>query len=171
VPIKTRLKKQGDLSVKKLHFPEPFIHRHEPVRDVNKLDEERLTFGQKGANFVAKIAGSWSFIIIQSVILVLWAILNVIGWSRHWDPYPFILMNLFLSLQAAYTAPIILMSQNRLVARDRIEAHEDFLLNYRAEEEIRAVLEHLAAQDNALMEIHEILNDMQQNLAGGKTPG
>jgi uncharacterized membrane protein len=70
-------------------------------------------------------------------------------------------MNLFLSLQAAYTAPVIMMSQNRLAARDRIEAHQDFLINQKTEEEVRAILTHLAAQDQALVIIHEILNDMQ----------
>ena len=75
----------------------------------------------------------------------------------HWDPYPFILMNLFLSLQAAYTAPMLMMSQNRLAARDRLEAHNDFEINRKAEEEVRAVLEHLSAQDEALAKIVETL--------------
>jgi uncharacterized membrane protein len=87
-------------------------------------------------------------------------VLNVVAWTRHWDPYPFILMNLFLSLQAAYTAPIIMMSQNRLAARDRIEAHQDFLVNQKAEEEVRAILTHLAAQDHALAIIHETLDSL-----------
>ena len=101
--------------------------------------------------------GSWGFIIVQSVLLLGWATLNVIAWVRHWDPYPFILMNLCLSMQAAYAAPVIMMSQNRQAARDRLEAHEDFLINQKAEEEVRAILEHLAAQDRALAEIHALL--------------
>jgi len=87
--------------------------------------------------------------------------INIIAWAKHWDPYPFILMNLFLSLQAAYTAPIIMMSQNRLAARDRIEAHQDFIINQKAEEEVRAILTHLAAQDKALAIIHETLCNTQ----------
>jgi len=96
-------------------------------------------------------------IIIQSAILISWATLNVIAWINHWDPYPFILMNLFLSLQAAYTAPVLMMSQNRLAARDRLEAHNDFLINQKAEHEIRVILEHLEAQNQALLEIHQNL--------------
>ena len=94
--------------------------------------------------------GSWRFIIVQSVLLVAWVILNIAAWVQHWDPYPFILMNLVLSLQAAYTAPVIMMSQNRQALRDRLEAHQDFLINQKAEEEIRVVLNHLEAQNQAL---------------------
>ncbi len=79
----------------------------------------------------------------------------MVAWSYHWDPYPFILMNLLLSLQAAYTAPMIMMSQNRKADRDRLEAHNDYLINLKAEEEIRAILDHLVAQDQALMQIAE----------------
>jgi uncharacterized membrane protein len=101
--------------------------------------------------------GSWKFIIIQSIILACWLILNITAWVYHWDPYPFILMNLVLSMQAAYAAPIIMMSQNRQATKDRLEVHNDFLVNQKAEEEIRAILEHLAAQDQALTHIHQIL--------------
>ena len=147
--------------MKKLNFPEPFVHKHIPLRNINEIIDEKLTLGQKMANYVARVVGSWTFIISQSTILVIWVILNIVAWAQHWDPYPFILMNLFLSLQAAYTAPVIMMSQNRLAARDRIEAHQDFLINQKTEEEVRAILTHLAAQDQALAIIHEILNDLQ----------
>ena len=147
--------------MKKPSFPEPFVHKHIPLRNINEIIDEKLTLSQKIANYVARVVGSWTFIISQSTILVIWVILNIVAWAQHWDPYPFILMNLFLSLQAAYTAPVIMMSQNRLAARDRIEAHQDFLINQKAEEEVRAILTHLAAQDQALVIIHEILNDMQ----------
>jgi uncharacterized membrane protein len=146
--------------MKKLHFPEPFVHKHAPLKNVNEIIDEKLTFAQSVADSVAKIVGSWKFIIIQSSILALWAVLNIVAWTRHWDPYPFILMNLFLSLQAAYTAPVIMMSQNRLAARDRIEAHQDFLVNQKAEEEVRAILTHLAAQDHALTIIHQTLDNL-----------
>ena len=150
----------GEKVMKKLHFPEPFVHKHEPLRNINEIIDEKLTFAQSVADRVARIVGSWKFIIIQSSILALWAVLNIVAWTRHWDPYPFILMNLFLSLQAAYTAPVIMMSQNRLAARDRIEAHQDFLVNQKAEEEVRAILTHLAAQDHALATIHQMLDSL-----------
>jgi uncharacterized membrane protein len=153
----------------KLNFPEPFVHKHKPLRDINEILDEKRTTGERVADLVAKIVGSWRFIIIQSVLLIFWAILNVAGWCLHWDPYPFILMNLFLSLQAAYTAPVIMMSQNRLAERDRIEAHEDFAVNQKAEEEIRAILTHLAAQDQALSVIHEILNDLKPNTSSNES--
>jgi uncharacterized membrane protein len=138
-------------------FRRTFEHAHPPVRNVNEIEVERLTVGQRAADRVAAIFGSWRFIVIQSFILAVWAWLNFVAWTRHWDPYPFILMNLFLSLQAAYTAPMLMMSKNRLAARDRLEAHNDFEINRKAEEEVRAVLEHLSAQDQALAKIVEVL--------------
>ncbi|HUT55032.1 MAG TPA: DUF1003 domain-containing protein [bacterium] len=143
--------------MKKLHFPEPFKHEHPRIQDVNQVFEEQLSLGQRASDQVARTMGTWRFIIIQSLVLVGWVILNVIAWNRHWDPYPFILMNLVLSLQAAYAAPVIMMSQNRLAERDRLEAHNDYLVNQKAEEEIRAILDHLAAQNRALIEIHQAL--------------
>jgi len=154
-----------------LQFPKPFEHAHPPVRNVNEIEVERLTFGQRAADRVAGVVGSWWFIGIQSVLLGTWAWLNVVAWTSHWDPYPFILMNLFLSLQAAYTAPMLMMSQNRLAARDRLEAHNDFEINRKAEEEVRAVLDHLSAQDAALAKIIEALLAAQtQNGARGAAP-
>lgn len=153
--------------MKRLHFPEPFLHRHGAVRSVNEIVDERLTLGQRTADLVARTVGSWTFMITQSIVLLLWAMLNVVAWSRHWDPYPFILMNLFLSLQAAYTAPVIMMSQNRLAARDRIEAHNDFLINQKAEEEVRAILIHLESQNQALSTIHEMIDGLHARPAGG----
>jgi uncharacterized membrane protein len=143
--------------MRKLSFPAPFMHRHAPVQDVNELVAEKSTRGERAADWVAGLVGSWPFIVGQSLLLALWLILNVTAWISHWDPYPFILMNLFLSTQAAFTAPIIMMSQKRQSTKDRIEAHNDFLINMKAEEEVRIILEHLEAQDTALALIHEML--------------
>ena len=144
---------------KKIRFPAPFKHSHPPVQDVNKIIKEKESFGEKASNFVAQTVGSWRFIIVQSSILFIWVILNITAYIYHWDPYPFILMNLFLSLQAAYTAPIIMMSQNKQAERDRVEAHNDFYINLKAEEEVRAILDHLHAQNEALEQIHNLLID------------
>lgn len=149
----------------KLHFPDPFRHKHVPIQDTNKLFEAQLTRGQRIADWVATTMGSWSFIITQSSILAAWAALNVVAWISHWDPYPFILMNLVLSIQAAYAAPIIMMSQNRQVERDRLEAHNDYLVNKKAEEEVRAILEHSSAQNDALMAVYEKLLKIDADLA------
>jgi uncharacterized membrane protein len=152
---------------KKLHFPSPFKHEHPPVQNINEIFQEQLTLGQRTADWVANTMGSWVFIIIQSVILMSWVILNIVAWVQHWDPYPFILMNLVLSMQAAFAAPIIMMSQNRQAARDRLEAHNDYLINQKAEEEVRAILNHLAAQDQALAQMHQMLLDLQARVSQG----
>lgn len=154
---------RSDIPLKKIRFPSPFQHQHPPVQNVNQLYEKQLTTGQRAADGVVNTMGSWTFIVIQSVILFLWITLNVAAWVWHWDPYPFILMNLVLSMQAAYAAPIIMMSQNRQAAKDRLEAHNDYLVNQKAEEEIRAILEHLAAQDQALAQIHQMLLTLQSD--------
>jgi len=147
--------------MKRFTFP---THQHErlPVRNLNELAEAQTSRGDHAADWVAKIVGSWSFIIGQSILLLIWVILNVTAWIQHWDPYPFILMNLFLSMQAAFTAPIIMMSQNRQAARDRLEAHNDFLINKQAEQEIRTILQFLDVQSEALVEIHQLLAELSQ---------
>jgi len=143
----------------KLRFPKPFEHHHPPIKNVNEAFEKQLTFGQRASDRIANIVGSWPFIIVQSILLTMWVVLNVAAVIRHWDPYPFILMNLVLSMQAAYTAPIIMMSQNRQAERDRIEAHNDYIINQKAEEEIRAVMNHLETQNEALLQIYQILDN------------
>jgi uncharacterized membrane protein len=97
---------------------------------------DRLTVGQKIADTVAATMGSWRFIIIQSMILLFWIILNVTAIVQKWDPYPFILLNLALSFQAAYAAPFIMMSQNRQQDIDRKQAENDYQINIKAELEI-----------------------------------
>jgi len=104
-----------------------------------------LTPGQRIADTVAATMGSWSFIIVQSIILAIWVVLNVIAWIDHWDPYPFILLNLALSFQAAYAAPFIMISQNRQAERDRHQADEDFRTNVEAERRIEDLQRRLAA--------------------------
>jgi uncharacterized membrane protein len=95
-----------------------------------------MTRGQRIADAVAATMGSWPFIIIQTTILAAWISLNILAWVRHWDPYPFILLNLALSFQAAYAAPFIMMSQNRQADVDRLKAEEDYKVNIKAELEI-----------------------------------
>ena len=141
-------------------FPGPFQHAHPPVQNAYELFEDQSTFGERMADRVTSVAGSWNFIITQSVILTVWVILNVTAYLRHWDPYPFILMNLVLSLQAAYTAPLIMISQNRQNRRDRLAANIDYQINVKAEEEIRVMLDHLEAQSQAIVELRETLHHL-----------
>jgi uncharacterized membrane protein len=97
---------------------------------------QEMTTGDRVADWVAAMMGSWGFIITQSVILVVWIILNITAYVEHWDPYPFILLNLALSFQAAYAAPFIMMSQNRQATIDRAAAQGDYQVNAKAELEI-----------------------------------
>lgn len=101
--------------------------------------KEALTGGQRVADAVAKGMGSWTFIIGQSIFVIIWMALNVVGFIRHWDVYPFILLNLIFSTQAAYAAPIIMMAQNRQGERDRMQAQEDYRCNIEAKKEIEAL--------------------------------
>ena len=97
---------------------------------------DSLGFGQRLADKVANGMGSWTFIIVQSLFVIVWMTLNLVGFMYHWDVYPFILLNLLFSTQAAYAAPIIMMAQNRQSERDRIQATQDYKTNVEAKEEI-----------------------------------
>jgi uncharacterized membrane protein len=105
-------------------------------QDGSQMAAAECTRGQRIADIVAATMGSWNFIIIQSVILLIWIILNVTAFMEQWDPYPFILLNLALSFQAAYAAPFIMMSQNRQQDIDRKAAEHDHQINIKAELEI-----------------------------------
>ncbi|TAJ13353.1 DUF1003 domain-containing protein [Patescibacteria group bacterium] len=108
-------------------------------------EQHRSSFslGDKLSDIVAKTMGSWVFIITQTLIVIVWMALNIIGLIQHWDPYPFILLNLLFSTQAAYAAPIIMMAQNRQSSRDRHHAEEDYRTNKKAKAEIEALQLHL----------------------------
>lgn len=108
------------------------------IRDV-VADLPPPTFGERLADRVVAMVGSWHFIIVQSILLFGWIVINCIAWIKGWDPYPFILLNLVLSFQAAFTAPIIMMSQNRQSQIDRQKAELDYHVNCRAELDIEAL--------------------------------
>lgn len=129
---------------------ERFIKRGRVARNVAHEFEEKLTFGQRLADRFAQIVGSWRFIIIQSLMLVVWIVLNITAYIYHWDPYPFILLNLAMSFQAAYAAPILMMSQNRQAEKDHLQAKNDYEVNLKAELEI--------------MQLHEKFNELRDSL-------
>jgi uncharacterized membrane protein len=129
----------------------------------HKIHEESRNFGQKLADSVATGMGSWRFIIIQSIIVIIWMSLNVVSWCYHWDIYPFILLNLLFSTQAAYAAPIIMMAQNRAAERDRHNAEADYQVNLNNKKEIEHIIIRLNAIEldklNKLIEIIDKLNE------------
>lgn len=134
-----------------------YKHDHPPVRNLSELHPDQLTIGQRVADGVARVVGGWPFIITQSIILAVWICANVYLMlhfkDKAFDPYPFILLNLVLSFQAAYTGPIVMMSQNRQNEKDRHAALSDFECNTKAEEEIRVIMEHLVHQDAMIADI------------------
>ncbi len=124
---------------------------------------EKSSFGQRVADSLATGMGSWSFIIIQSSIILVWIALNFAAFAWRWDPYPFILLNLLFSTQAAYAAPIIMMAQNRQSQRDRIHAEEDYQTNKTAKEEIEELQVALARIENKRLK--EIISLLKENSA------
>ena len=125
--------------------------------------EESLTQGQRLADKVANGMGSWRFIIWQTIIVAIWMILNFIAFCYHWDPYPFILLNLVFSTQAAYAAPIIMMSQNRQNERDRKHVDEDYKVNVESKIEIEQLQKHLSAIEiKKLDKIIELLEKLSK---------
>ncbi|HMV15961.1 MAG: DUF1003 domain-containing protein [Chitinophagales bacterium] len=107
--------------------------------------KEVSSFGQRLADSVASGMGSWTFIIAQTVFVLAWMLLNIVGYIKHWDAYPFILLNLLFSTQAAYAAPIIMMAQNRQADRDRAQAQADYQTNLEAKLEIENLQKRLDA--------------------------
>ncbi|MFA9187656.1 DUF1003 domain-containing protein [Flavobacterium sp. FBOR7N2.3] len=123
---------------------------------------DSLEFGSRIADSVAKGMGSWRFIIIQTVFVIVWMGLNLIAYFKHWDAYPFILLNLLFSTQAAYAAPIIMMAQNRQSERDRIQAQEDYTTNKEAKLEIEALAAKLnSIETEKLDKIIQMLENMK----------
>lgn len=127
----------------------------------HRIPRDGLTTGQRVADGVAAVMGSWTFIIIQSVILFCWIALNIYGWVKAWDPYPFILLNLALSFQAAYAAPIIMMSQNRQSDIDRKKAEKDYDVNLKAELEIEALHQKIdLLREQEIKRLTDLLEDL-----------
>jgi CRP/FNR family transcriptional regulator, cyclic AMP receptor protein len=126
------------------------------TRNVNELIEQEETFGEHIADAVARFGGSWTFIITFATVLIVYTGLNIMLGKSAWDPYPFILLNLFLSMLAAIQAPVIMMSQNRQDTKDRLRGELDFDVNRRAELEIKG----LAGKLNQLAEKIDDVDDL-----------
>jgi len=133
--------------------------RGRSMRNPNEVIEEEATFGEHIADAVARFGGSWTFIIAFGITLVTYASINILLRGRAWDPYPFILLNLFLSMLAAVQAPVIMMSQNRQDTKDRLRGELDFDVNRRAEAEIQAVAGKLHELTDKIEDLEELVRD------------
>lgn len=132
--------------------------RARSVRNPEEIIEGKETTGEKIADKVASFGGSWTFIIIFGIVLVVYSAINVVlGEKKAWDPYPFILLNLFLSMLASIQAPVIMMSQNRQDKKDRLRSELDFEINRRAEVEIRGIAQRVNQQDERIGDLEELL--------------
>lgn len=151
------------------HLGEDDIARLHELRATRRKAKMRIgqpSRGDKVADAVAALVGSWPFILVQSTVLVAWMALNVTAWISAWDPYPFILLNLVLSFQAAYAAPFIMMSQNRQSAVDRSEAEDDYEVNRKAELEIELLHQKVdLMRETEIAELIRIIKGLEERLA------
>jgi uncharacterized membrane protein len=137
--------------------------RSRAMRNPNEVIEEAATQGEQIADAVARFGGSWSFIIIFGVVLVVYSAVNVLLGQKAWDPYPFILLNLFLSMLASIQAPVIMMSQNRQDKKDRVRSEMDFDVNRRAEMEIQGVARQLNQMTEKIGDLEDLLRQRTGN--------
>jgi uncharacterized membrane protein len=128
-------------------------HDHPPVRDLNREVERRQTFSDRVADDFSRLVGSWVFVLVQVGIMVIWIGLNAFNLIRPWDRYPFMLLNFVLSLEAAVWVSVALMALNRIADRDRLRSQQEYELNVKAEEELKALMNHLMHQDEILLQI------------------
>jgi uncharacterized membrane protein len=128
-------------------------HDHPPVRDLNREVERRLTFADRVADDFTRLVGSWVFVLAQLGLIVIWVFLNALAFIKRWDPYPFQFLNLVLGLEIAVWVSLVLMAMNRLADRDRLRAQHDYELDVKAEEELKALMNHLMHQDEILLQI------------------
>jgi uncharacterized membrane protein len=129
------------------------------TRNPNRVIEEEATFGDRLADSVARFGGSWSFIMAFGVVLSVYVYINIVLGRQAWDPYPFILLNLFLSMLAAIQAPVIMMSQNRQDTKDRLRGELDFEVNRRAETEIRNMAGKLNLLTDKMADVEDLLRE------------
>ena len=141
---------------RQLHAHQQLV-RDRVTRNVNEVIDEEMTFGNRIADAVARFGGSWHFIISFGIVLVTYASLNIWLRGRAWDPYPFILLNLFLSMLAAIQAPVIMMSQNRQDTKDRVRGELDYEVNRRAESEIQDLTKKLNLLTDKIEDVDDLL--------------
>jgi CRP/FNR family cyclic AMP-dependent transcriptional regulator len=143
--------------------------RKRATRNADEIFEKQATFGERIADNVAQFGGSWTFIILFGMVMAIYTAVNINLGSKAWDPYPFILLNLFLSMLAAIQAPVIMMSQNRQDAKDRLRGELDFDVNRRSEAQIQGLARKLNLLGEQMGDVEEMLRDaIERN--GGNAP-
>ncbi len=167
---------RGELSSLDRSVLESLAHHETLAQDVEAEFQNKFSFGERLADRIADFGGSWTFILLFGGVILIWVLINTIFLlARPFDPYPFILLNLFLSCLAAVQAPVIMMSQNRQEARDRRRSENDYRVNLKAELEIRQLhekLDHLLQhQWERLMEIQQIQIELMNEIAPGRRGG
>jgi CRP/FNR family transcriptional regulator, cyclic AMP receptor protein len=147
-----------------MHAAQELVRRRS-MRNANEMIEEAETRGERVADSVARFGGSWTFIIFFGVVLIVYSSANVILGQKAWDPYPFILLNLFLSMLAAIQAPIIMMSQNRQDKKDRVRSQLDYDVNLRAEAEIQVLARKLNLVNEKTSDLEDLVRDLIRRTA------
>jgi CRP/FNR family cyclic AMP-dependent transcriptional regulator len=148
---------------RQIHSTQQLV-RVRSFRNPNDVIEGEMTTGERIADVVARFGGSWSFIIAFSAVLIVYSAINIWLGKSAWDPYPFILLNLFLSMLAAIQAPVIMMSQNRQDSRDRVRGELDYDVNRRAEAEIQALSRKLNLLGEKIIDVEDLLRDRMEPL-------
>jgi len=143
---------------RQLHATQELV-RMRATRNPNELIETEATFAERIADDVARFGGSWTFIISFGAITIIYTLINIVLGTKAWDPYPFILLNLFLSMLAAIQAPVIMMSQNRLDTKDRLRGELDFDVNRRAASDIQGLARKLNLLDEKMDDVSKLLRD------------
>lgn len=139
-------------------------HDHAPVRDLNREADRRRSFAQRRADDLARLVGSWTFVLLQAVLVAAWIALNVVGVVAHWDERPFLLLNLVLGVESVLWAVVILLALNRSADRERLRAQQAFEVDVKVEEELRSLMTHLEVQDDVLVQVLLRLDHLDREL-------
>lgn len=139
-------------------------HEHPPVRDLNREADRRSGTAHKAAEDLARVVGSWTFIVLQALLTLAWLAANTLALTNHWDPYPFGLLNLVMSVETVGWIAVALMSLNRLAERERLRAQHQYEVDIKAEEEMRALMHHLEVQDEVLVQALHRLDRLDREL-------
>jgi len=139
-------------------------HEHPPVRDLNREADRHTSAAQRVAEDLGRVIGSWTFVVLQVVLIAGWLAANVLAFVAHWDPYPFQALNFVMSLEAAIWVSVVLMALNRLADRERLRAQHEYEIDVKVEEEMRMLMHHLEVQDEVLLQILQRLDRSDREL-------